>query len=196
MSEQWKPIADWPNYEISDTGRVRRAKARRRSAAPGVGDLLRPFAREDAYLTINLTRDAIGGRHEQKRCDVHRLVVAAFLGPIPAGMEVNHKDLNKHNPRLDNLEVVTRSANLKHAYRHGRIPHLKRAGHQNSNTRLTSADVIQIRWRAAFGEKLKHIRAQFGLGHAGISHIVHRRTWRHLTGFMTNESIEVISNGR
>lgn len=47
----------------------------------------------------------------------HRLVWIAFKGQIPEGFEVNHKDLDKHNNRLDNLELLTHSDNLKHAFR-------------------------------------------------------------------------------
>ena len=50
-----------------------------------------------------------------KTCYVHRLVWEAHNGPIPPGMTVNHKDLNKSNNRLDNLELMTQADNLAHA---------------------------------------------------------------------------------
>jgi hypothetical protein len=49
----------------------------------------------------------------------HRLVWIRFNGPIPEGMEINHKDGVKHNNRLSNLELVTSSKNKLHAFKLG-----------------------------------------------------------------------------
>lgn len=47
----------------------------------------------------------------------HRLVWVHNNGPIPKGVEVNHKDGDKTNNRLDNLELVTHAKNIEHSYR-------------------------------------------------------------------------------
>lgn len=49
------------------------------------------------------------------RRSVHRLVWEAFNGPIPGRLEINHKDLDRANNRLDNLELVTHQQNVQHA---------------------------------------------------------------------------------
>ncbi|CAE7525189.1 unnamed protein product, partial [Symbiodinium sp. KB8] len=60
---------------------------------------------------------------------VHRLVTATFLGqPASADLDVNHKDGNRCNNNLENLEYVTRSENIRHAYQ-------LRVGHQRSRGR-------------------------------------------------------------
>ena len=68
--------------------------------------------RKDAkhYLQVDLVRN---GEYTRKR--VHRVVWEAFNGPIEGRLEINHKDLNRSNNRLDNLEVVTHKQNLQHA---------------------------------------------------------------------------------
>jgi hypothetical protein len=50
---------------------------------------------------------------------VHRIVAAAFIGPCPDGLEINHKNGIKLDNRAENLEYTTRSANMKHAYDSG-----------------------------------------------------------------------------
>jgi len=42
-----------------------------------------------------------------------------YIGDIPDGLEINHKDLNKRNPALDNLELTTHKENMEHAYEKG-----------------------------------------------------------------------------
>lgn len=63
------------------------------------------------YLVIRLCKNAV---YTQKL--VHRMVWEAFNGEIPARLEVNHKDLNKTNNRLDNLELMTHQENLIHRF--------------------------------------------------------------------------------
>jgi hypothetical protein len=48
--------------------------------------------------------------------NVHRLVAEHFLGPLPEGMVVHHKDGNRRNPRLENLEVVTVAENNRRRF--------------------------------------------------------------------------------
>ena len=57
-------------------------------------------------------------------CYIHREVARLFLGEIPKGFIVNHKDGNKLNNSVDNLEIISQSANINHALnilRHGKI---------------------------------------------------------------------------
>lgn len=62
------------------------------------------------YLQIDLVRNA---KYNRKR--VHRVVWEAFNGPIPERLEINHKDLDRANNRLENLELVTHQQNTRHA---------------------------------------------------------------------------------
>ena len=62
------------------------------------------------YLIVDLCRDS---KYTKKA--VHRMVWEAFNGPIPGRLEINHKDLDRANNRLDNLELVTHQQNVQHA---------------------------------------------------------------------------------
>jgi hypothetical protein len=66
------------------------------------------------YKKVNLWKYNKG-----KNLYVHRLVVESFISSIPKDMQVNHINGIKEDNRLDNLEIVTRSENIKHAFRTG-----------------------------------------------------------------------------
>ena len=108
MKEAWKSVKGFEGlYSISNFGRLKSYKKNKS------GYILSVKNRHGWYLTCNLIdRD---GKMVTKR--IHRLVAEHFLG-IPERMrEVNHKDMNKQNNRVDNLEWVTRKENNQHAIR-------------------------------------------------------------------------------
>jgi hypothetical protein len=118
-TEQWRPIPGYEGYyEVSDHGRVRsveRVVVRsdgRSCRYPGV--VLQPFLRDDCHRTVTLARD---GRRQTRW--VYQLVMLAFVGPPPPGMEVCHWDGNGSNDVLSNLRYDTRSANIRDQVRHG-----------------------------------------------------------------------------
>lgn len=116
MSERWLPVVGFPNYMVSDLGRVRSLDHEvwggpRAGFYTKPGRLLKPGIASNGYPTVAL------GRGNTRT--VHSLVAGAFIEPCPEGMEVRHKDGNRKNPRLANLEYGTRSENTKDAFRHG-----------------------------------------------------------------------------
>lgn len=111
--EQWKPIEGTDGkYEVSNLGRVCTNGKR-----PGVLTLTKQKSGY-RYAMIQLSNG------KQKNCRVHRLVAEHFL-PNPDNMkEVNHKDGNKDNNHVSNLEWCTRSHNVKHSFDTGlKQPH-------------------------------------------------------------------------
>lgn len=106
--ERWATIADFPDYEVSDRGRVRR-----RTGGRGVraGRVLKPQPHPQGYVTVSLYR----GTRKTWRRTIHSLVASAFLGPRPAGHVADHDDGDKTNNHVGNLEWVTQRVNLERA---------------------------------------------------------------------------------
>ena len=73
--------------------------------------LVNPRANRTFYMTIDFCRD---GKYTKKQ--VHRIVWEAFYGEIPGRLEVNHKNLNRQDNRLENLELLTHQQNVQHAH--------------------------------------------------------------------------------
>ena len=131
----WVKMLDVHGYEASDLGEIRNIKT---------GRVLVQFIGKDGYL-----RTQIAGKTRL----VHRLIAKTFV-PKPEGKDfVNHIDGDKQNNEVRNLEWVTRSENIKHAYSIG----LKSSnGSRNGRSKLTEDDVRFIR------ENYKPYDKQFG----------------------------------
>lgn len=163
--EVWKPIENWP-YEVSDLGRVRRARA---GTSTWAGRILTPRVEPGGYLTVRLS--------DCDRCQnqkIHRLVLIAFAGPPPPGHEVNHLDGDKTNNRWPNLEWVTKQQNHRHATIHG----LKARGERTASAKLTQLQVRQIRVLGSAGYSHGVLANHFGVSRTTVGNILHWHTWR------------------
>lgn len=99
---QKKPIKDYPNYSVFDDGRI---------LNESTGKFLQGTIRENGYKVFRLSKDGI-----KKGFFGHRLVAEAFIPNLENKPIVNHKDGNKLNNCVDNLEWVSSSENVQHAY--------------------------------------------------------------------------------
>lgn len=106
MIEEWKDVVDYEDYfKISNFGRVFSKRS---------GKILSPGSSGD-YYSIS-TR--LHGRKSKSIClKIHRMVAKTFLDKDENRHYVNHIDGNKLNNRVDNLEWVTPSENIKHAFK-------------------------------------------------------------------------------
>lgn len=117
-----------------------------------------------------------GTRHN---ASAHRLVWLHFRGRIPDGLVINHKNGNKSDNRLDNLEVVTPSVNAQHATRILKVGHCaNQNGERNYMAKLTNSDVIEIRRRRnEKNEPLKKIADDYGIKFQAVSKIARGDRW-------------------
>lgn len=117
----------------------------------------------------------IGGRNGINKCfRVHILVAEAFISNPLNLPQVNHIDGNKENNHFSNLEWISPSDNLKHAYSLGLIQALK--GPNNSQAKFTSNDVEEIRLLAPL-HSYRKIGRMYGVSHNTISNILNNKTY-------------------
>lgn len=171
MSERWRRIADFPMYEVSDKGSVRRRACkdanfnRYREAR-----LLRATPGSRGYLQVWLSY----GKKTSRA--VHRLVLEAFKGPCPPSKIGCHNDGDKTNNALGNLRWDTHAANDQDSIRHG----VKPRGEQNGNSRLTEIEVRHIRTLFTSGKSMRALARETGYSRPTIRSICFYKSWRHV----------------
>lgn len=178
--EIWKPIPGYDGYEVSDLGRVRswRYGGGRGCYRRQVPLLMKPRSTWTNELSISLRKD---GKDES--CYVHRLVMLAFVGQRPAGMQICHWDGDPTNNRPDNLRYDTVKANAADTARHGR----RSIGEHRWNHRLSESDVLCMREQRAAGSRLIDLSAQYHISVASVGRTVTGVTWRHVGGPRTRK---------
>ena len=110
IEEKWKDVKDYEgHYQVSDYGRVKSVKFVKER-------ILKPFRDKDGYLTVNLCKN-----HKIKYCRIHRLVAQSFI-PNPQNLpEINHKNEDKTDNKVDNLEWCDAKYNNNYGTRIQRI---------------------------------------------------------------------------
>lgn len=123
LKEMWVDIKEYENlYQVSDQGRVRSLDHYIHMKANSVrpecdilrkGKILNPVKDKDGYLVVNLSKDGL-----TKKKKIHRLVAEAFLNCDNKNiLQINHKDEDKTNNVVTNLEFVTCQYNINYGTR-------------------------------------------------------------------------------
>jgi hypothetical protein len=108
LVEEWRSIAGYTRYEVSNTGLIRSRKSYGyKILYQGLG--------VRGYPQVILWRDGRGRTHS-----VHALVATTFFGPRPQGLQVRHLDGDKFHNQVENLAYGTPSENQYDRVRHGR----------------------------------------------------------------------------
>lgn len=172
--EWWKPVPDWPEYECSNVGGLRRVKhfyGNRKTGrlSPGIGN--------HGYYHTYFSRDG-----KKKSLLVHRLVVMTFIGGIPEKMDVCHYDGCKTNNRVSNLRIDTRKSNLQDKVRHGKT----NRGEQAWNHKLTKEMALDAKKMLKEGVSPYVIAEKLGVRASTIYLIKNGRNWAWLDSDLTS----------
>lgn len=159
--EEWRPVAGYPDYEVSNFGLVR--DLRTRWGARKQPRILKASPAANGYPRVTLCNRGEGQRYR----NVHVLVCEAFHGSAPsANHEVAHYDGDRTNARADNLRWATNADN-----------HMDRKRHLRAMRKLTPADIPIIRQRIAAGERHSEIASDYGVTASSIQRIGTGKTW-------------------
>ncbi len=164
-------------YAVGDDGTVWSCRKRSGHMEPGSN-----FTNEWTMKRHSTSRychiSAFLGDGKSHTCGVHRLVLLAFIGPCPAGMESLHENGNRHDNRLANLRWGTKKENAEDRERHGTAV----KGERQHLAKLTETDVRAIR-RIFTDERLSftEIGRRYGVPRRTIACVVRGLTWMHVS---------------
>ncbi len=153
MNKEWREILNG-RYSVSNDGEVYSRK---------INGLLKPHLNHKGYPKVALRCD-----EKRKAWFVHRLVMNTFVGEIPTGYVVNHKNGNKQDNRLINLEYVTLAENAHHAMFVLKTVH----------SRLNIPQVRVIKYLLAQNLKQQTIANIFNVDCSSINGIAKGRDWK------------------
>lgn len=189
MTEEWKDIPSFPSYQASNLGRIRSFKTMKnnqpRILSPGVN-------KKTGYLFVTLSKERDpnfirepGSPLPDKnfKRPVHYFVARAWF-PIPPidsnKWEINHKNLDKLDNRVENLEIVTKTQNVAHAAANGAF-----ANHTNEHwkhgrhylRKLTRDQVAMIRVARDKGYSLHRIANIIGCDMKTVDRILKKQIY-------------------
>jgi hypothetical protein len=169
--EEWKSVPGLSNqYEISDRGRViswyrygiKLNKPEIRAMSINV---------RWGYWKINMR-----AKGKQKTWNIHSLVLTAFIGPRPEGLEGCHNDGNKLNNNLSNLRWDTRQSNSDDQLIHG----TRARGERSGASIFTEKEVSEIKRRWLSGEGTVRLSKEYKCHRNTIGAMIRRISWLHI----------------
>lgn len=173
---EYRDVPDFPGYRVGVDGTVWTCWSKN------------PYNRQltSTYRQLKGGNDAKGyprvalyrpTQKEKKYIQIHRLVLNAFVGSCPEGMECRHVNGIKTDNRLENLCWGTPEENQED----NRRLDVYSKGEENPTSKLTAEQVREIRRRyEAGGVFQRELAAEFGVTVPHINVIIHRKRWKHL----------------
>jgi len=152
-----KIIKTFPEYTITEDGVITRIKS---------GRVIKHQVNVDGYFVVNLVKD--GKSYHRRVC---RLKAEAFLNDFSEDKVVNHKDLNKQNDALDNLEMVSTLENNLHSIRLQPDKHKGRA----TITKEVATKICEMFVSGATNEE---VSKQLSVSKDVVSKIRNKSAWR------------------
>jgi len=171
--ELWKDIENYKGfYQVSDYGQIKRIE---NTSGTYIGRILKPQIYHNKYLYVTLCKNT-----QKKKLLIHRLVLEAFVGFCPSGLECRHLDGNRQNNKLNNLKWGTRSENQYDSIKHGTRFQPDNHGSKQWLAKLTDNKVKEIKHLLMSGVSQIQIAKQFHVCPTTISRIATGKTWKHI----------------
>ena len=190
MIEIFKTVSEYTDYEVSNFGRIR-TKSRLIRYTHSVTKKEHFRKTESKFLKIQYN-NRTGYKFCQLYLDkkmynvnIHRLVAKEFLTNYLDYDTVNHKDGNKHNNTVENLEWCTHQYNHEHATKTG----LKAKGSKISSSKLTDNSVHAIKYFLLKGMSYLELSVAFNVSRATIYLINKNKIWKHVA--LTGTELEI-----
>ena len=159
--EQWRDVLGFENiYQVSDYGNVRSIKS-------GLGKKITKPTKGDTRPFVNLHKNG-----KQKIMRIHKIVLEAFVGECPEGLECCHNDGNSQNNHVSNLRWDTHKSNIHDRIKHG----TSNRGELCGTAKLTLEQVRQIR---NDNRLQKFIAADYKVNASVISRIKTGSRWKY-----------------
>jgi hypothetical protein len=157
--ENWNNVVDFEEiYEVSNFGNIRSKKTKQ--------------LKKITFDAHNRPYLGLWKNNKQKIVRPHKLVLEAFVGKAPKGMECCHNDGNQQNNRLENLRWDTHKSNIHDRIKHGTSNRGERCG----NSKLTLEQVRAIRK----DDRLQRlIASDYGIVESMVSRIKNGIRWQH-----------------
>jgi hypothetical protein len=168
---EYRNVPGFVGYRVGSDGSVWSCKITGAHGREGEWFVLATYVDRDGYSCARLS----AGRR-MRFFHVHSLVLLAFVGPCPDGMEARHLNGTPDDNRLENLCWGTPSENAADKLRHGTAT----IGSRNPRAKLTEEVVLEIRRRLGLGEKQEVIAHEYGVRQTTVSDIKLRKKWKHL----------------
>lgn len=179
MNEKWSVIPMTNGfYEASDIGNIRRVLGKVRNNKQGGtrfvgGKNLSQKTKKNGYKEVNLYI----GENKSKMTYVHRAVYSAFNGCIDIDFQINHIDGDKSNNRLSNLECVSASENMRHAF-HSKLTTIPiMHGELHPMSKLSASQVADIRKEHSVKKNVTELSKRFNVSKSTIVRIVSNISW-------------------
>lgn len=182
MSEKWVNIEGYEGiYQITRSGKVRSldkvVNCYPKTKRTVKGRTLKPILGKIGYYYFQLSNN----KSVRKSKYLHRLLALTFISNPNNYPCINHKDGNKRNNSLSNLEWCTHQQNMAHGFRTGLVPKMINVkGEKGFSAKLKDRDVMAIKKRLKNGERIIDIAKDYPIKEGAISEIKAGRSWGHI----------------
>jgi len=158
-------IPNFSRYKISSDGDLYGINGRK----------MKLFKTAKGYFRTSLVCDD----GKKRTMLIHRLVAMTFIPEVDDKPYINHKDGNKTNNKIDNLEWCTVKENNIHAYKNGLARHF--VGEDHGNSKLNNKTVLSIRSTYKKGKiSYQSLAEKYGVGKSMIGYIIQNKNWKHI----------------